>query len=420
MDWRQRARQSFRFPLCVGGAFSLVALGIGWQQTRRIGLVVANNGAALLCIREGRNTFQRGGVGKNTCLNLNKYSYTISFFIKGYFAGVLMSVRTNLHATRRTVLLSAAAVAFPTWTEAAESWPTKPIKMVHAFAPGSVTDNAGRMIAERLSQTIGQPVVVENRPGANMIIGTEWAAKQPADGHVMTIGTCDNMAINPNLYRNPGYRSEDFDPVTLIGMLPLAVMVPGNSRFNTFAEMKAEFTRTRKPLTFGTWGVGSFAHMVGEMIRMETGVNFEYVPFQGATPALNTLLGGHIDATLVSSGTGADHVLAKRLKALAVGAPTRFTTLSDVPTFTELGYPTVRAAQWHGVFVRAGGNKEIVEKIYLEVAKLLNDPKAKETLLKAGYARIDGRTPVEFAKFINEEVDVWGRVIKASGVTAER
>ena len=326
----------------------------------------------------------------------------------------------TLTATRRTILLSLAAASAPRWAQAADVWPSKPIKMVHAFAPGSVTDNSGRLIAEHLSQTLGQPVVVENRPGANMIIGTEWAAKQPADGHVMTIGTCDNMAINPNLYRNPGYRAADFDPVTLIGMLPLAVMVPGNSRFNTFADMKAEFTRTRKPFTFGTWGVGSFAHMVGEMIRMETGVEFEFVPFQGATPALNALLGGHIEATLISSGTGAGHVAGKRLKALAVGAPNRFSTMPEVPTFTELGYPAVRAAQWHGVFVRAGGNKDIVEKIYREVAKTLNEPKAKEQLLKAGYARVDGRTPAEFARFIDEEVAVWGRVVKASGVTAER
>lgn len=322
--------------------------------------------------------------------------------------------------TRRTLLMSLAAASLPKWAFAADAWPSKPIKMVHAFPPGSVTDNSGRLIAERLSQTLGQPVVVENRPGANMIIGTEWAAKQPADGHVMTIGTCDNMAINPNLYRNPGYKAADFDPVTLIGLLPLAVMVPGNSRFNSFAEMKAEFTKTKKPFTFGTWGVGSFAHMVGEMIRMETGVGFEYVPFQGATPALNQLLGGHIDATLISSGTGAEHVAGKRLKALAIGAPNRFNNMPEVPTFTELGYPSVRAAQWHGVFVRAGGNKEIIDKIYREVAKTLNDPKAKETLLKAGYARVDGRSPAEFAKFIDEEVAVWGRVVKASGVTAER
>ena len=326
----------------------------------------------------------------------------------------------TLTATRRTILLSLAAASVPRWAQAADAWPSKPIKMLHAFAPGSVTDNTGRLLAERLSQALGQPVVVENRPGANMIIGTEWAAKQPADGYVMTMGTCDNMAINPNLYRNPGYRAADFDPVTLVGTLPLAVMIPGNSRFNTFAEMKAEFAKTRKPLTFGTWGVGSFAHMVGEMIRMETGLGFDYVPFQGATPALNATLGGHIDVTLASSGTGAEHVIGKRLKAVAVGAPTRFAAIPDVPTFTELGYPNVRATQWHGVFVRAGGNKEIIEKVYREIAKVLNDPKSKETLTKAGYARIDGRSPAEFAKFIDDEVAVWGRVVKQSGVTAER
>lgn len=327
-----------------------------------------------------------------------------------------------LDGTRRNVLFSLAAAALPGWAlaQAGAPWPNRPIKMVHAFAPGSVTDNTGRLLAERLSQSLGQSVVVENRPGANMIIGTEWAAKQPADGHVMTLGTCDNMAINPNLYRNPGYRASDFDPITLIGLLPLAVMVPGNSRFNSFADMKAEYERTKKPISFGTWGVGSFAHMVGEMIRMETGVELQYVPFPGASPAVTAALGGHIDATLVSSGTGADMVAAGRMKALAVGGPERFATLPQVPTFVELGYPNLRAQQWHGVFVRAGGNKQIIERLYRDIRAVLDEPKAREQLLKAGYSRIDGRNPTDFARFIDDEVTVWGRVVRQSGVSVER
>lgn len=334
-----------------------------------------------------------------------------------------MAHRNFPHAVsgvRRAMMLSMAAAAMPSWAQASGSWPTRSIKLVHAFAAGSATDNTGRLLADRLSQSLGQPVVVENRPGANMIIGTEYAAKQAADGYTMTIGTCDNMAINPNLYRNPGYRASDFDAVTLIGMLPMVLMVPATSRFNTFAELKEEFARTRKGFTFGTWGVGSFAHMVGEMIRMETGVGFEYVPFQGASPAMNAILGGHIDITLASSGTAGDHLAAKRLKALAVGSSARMPGLPGVPTFSELGYPNVRATQWHGLFIRANGNKEIVEKVYSEVAKILQNPQSREQLTKAGYAGVDGRPPVEFAKFIEEQVSIWGRIVKVSGLTVER
>lgn len=334
-----------------------------------------------------------------------------------------MSPRNHPHAvysTRRTLLLSLIAATIPKWVQAAGSWPTKPIKLVHAFAAGSVTDNTGRLLADRLSQSLGQPVVVENRPGANMIIGTEYAAKQPADGYTMTMGTCDNMAINPNLYRNPGYRASDFDPVTLVGMLPLVLMVPATSRFNTFAEVKEEFSRTKRTLTFGTWGVGSFAHMVGEMIRIEAGLGFEYVPFQGASPAMSAILGGHIDITLASSGSASEHIAAKRLKAIAVGSPVRLPDIPAVPTFVELGYPKVRAMQWHGLFVRAGGNKEIVDRLYREVTKALGSPQTKEQLIKSGYAGIDGRSPAAFAKFIEDEVSTWGQIVKLSGVTAER
>lgn len=325
-------------------------------------------------------------------------------------------------ATRRAMLAAAAAMAAAplTGTRAADVWPSKPIRLVHAFAAGSVTDNTGRMLADRLGQSLGQPVVVENRPGANMIIGSEFAAKQPADGHTMIIGTCDNMAINPNVYRNPGYRAADFDPVTLIGPLPMTLLVPADSRFNSLADVKAEFARSRKPPTFGTWGVGSFAHMVGELIRMETGVGLEYVPFQGAAPAMTALLGGHIDMTINGSGAAADLLAGKKAKALAIGSPVRLPELPAVPTFAELGHPNLRATQWHGVFVRAGGNKEIIDRLYREVARALNDARSREQLMKAGYSRVDARSPAEFARFIDDEVALWGRIVKQSGISAER
>lgn len=157
-------------------------------------------------------------------------------------------------------------------------FPSRPLRLVHAFAPGSGTDNTGRTLADRLSARLGQPVVVENKPGANMIIGTEYAARQPADGHTLIMVTIDNLGINPNLYRNPGYSVSDFDPLTLIGFLPLVLVTPANSRFDSFEQLRRQVSASGQSAFFGTWGVGSVAHMYGSAHAHGDGLNLEFVP----------------------------------------------------------------------------------------------------------------------------------------------
>jgi tripartite-type tricarboxylate transporter receptor subunit TctC len=191
-------------------------------------------------------------------------------------------------------------------------------------------------------------------------------------------------------------------------------------KYNTLAELKQAAAETKKPFSFGTWGVGSVAHMIGELIRMEAGIPLDFIPFQGATPATTATLGGHVDLTVASAFTSATHFKGGKAKALAIGGTSRSPDLPQVPTFAELGYPRINSTQWHGIAVRAGGQRDIVDRLYKEVQAIFNEPQSQERILKSGYTKIDGRSPAAFAEFIAAETETWGRVVKASGVTAER
>ncbi len=327
------------------------------------------------------------------------------------------------NVSRRKIIVSAAASAAASlWPQAYAqgAYPNKALKLIHAFAAGSGTDNTGRALAERLSQKLGQPVVVENKPGANMILGSEYAARQPADGYTLIMVTLDNMGINPSLYRNPGYTSKDFDPLTLIGFQPLVLMSSSGFRYNSVRELRAAAAASKQPFSFGTWGVGSVAHMYGELLKAETGIPLNFIPFQGAAPATTAALGGHVDLTLVSVFTSATHIKAGNAKALAIGGAARNGDLPGVATFAEQGLPNVSGVQWHGISVRAGGNREIIDRLYAAVSEVLAEPATRERILKTGYSGIDGRSPAAFSSFITAEAQKWERIVKSSGVTADR
>lgn len=323
---------------------------------------------------------------------------------------------------RRTLVTgAAAALAFSCLgARAQSSYPNKPIKLIHAFAAGSGTDNSGRVLAERLAQRLGQPVVVENRPGANMILGTEYAAKQPADGYTMVMVTLDSFGINPNLYKNPGYSLKDFDALTLIGTFPLALMSASGFQYNNLKELAAAAKASGEPFTFATWGVGSVAHMYGELIKAETGIPFNFIPYQGASPATVAVLGGQVDLTLSSSFTFLPQSKAGKAKALAIGGTTRLPDLPQVATFADQGFDKIGALQWHGVAVRAGGNRQVIDKLYGALKEVMAEPETKEKLLKTGYSTIDARPPEAFASFMSAEAQKWASFVKASGVTVER
>lgn len=299
----------------------------------------------------------------------------------------------------------------------ADAFPSRALRQIHPFAPGSSTDTTGRLIAQGLAQRLGQPVVVENRRGANSIVGMELAARTPADGHTLVMIYPDSVAVNPELYSSLGYDVlRDFVPLTLIGKLPLALMGRANLEVDTLADLVALSQRAPEPLTFGIWGAGSANHMLMEMLRPISGLRVRYVPFQGAAPANNALLGGHIDLTMSSAVGAAGHLKDGKLKVYAVGGARRSARMPGVPTFAELGMQAFDAATWHGIAVRAGGPAGSVERLHRDIASVLQDPDNRTKLLSNGYEDIVAMAPDRFRDFIVAEKARWGKAVRDSGV----
>ena len=247
-----------------------------------------------------------------------------------------------------------------------------------------------------------------------MGIGTAYAAKQPNDGYTLLMVTLDSLGINPFIYPNIGYKPSDFDPITLVGQIPLVLLGPPDSKYQNFEALLRASKDDRKEFAMGTWGYGSVGHVAGVMIAQKTGLKFEYVPFQGAAPATQAVMGGHVDLTLVTPQTASDFVKSGRVKAFATGADSRLAELPDVPTFRELGYADVKAVQWHGLAARAGGNREIIGKIYAGCQSIFREKSLAEKILQVGYTKIDARSPADFDRFIREESESWGKLVKAT------
>jgi tripartite-type tricarboxylate transporter receptor subunit TctC len=306
--------------------------------------------------------------------------------------------------------LSSAAYAQPSVT----AYPSKTLKMVHAFSAGSGTDTCGRILSDGLSKDLQQSIVVENKPGASMMIGTAYAAQQAGDGYTLVMVTLDSLGINPFLYPNITYKAADFDPITLVGQIPLVLVSSTESKLADFTALVKASKAEGKEFAMGTWGHGSVGHVVGVLIAQQTGLKFSYVPFQGAAPAAQAVMGGHVDLSMQTPQIATELIRTGRAKAYAIGGDARVPDLPGVPTFKELGYPSVQAMQWHGMAARAGGNQAIVDKLYASCMTVLRNPDYAKRILQVGYTRIDGRSPAEFGRFIRSESDTWGKIVKTS------
>lgn len=301
---------------------------------------------------------------------------------------------------------------------AASSYPAKPIRMVHAFAAGSGTDVTGRILSEGLTRILGQSVVVENKPGASMMIGTGHAAKQPADGYTTLMVTLDSMGLNPYLYPNITYSVSDFDPITLVGQIPLVLVGSPNLEHDTFEGLVKASRDTNRSFTLGTWGYGSVGHVVGAMIAQQTGLKLEFIPFAGAAPSTQAVMGSHVDLAIITPQSAIETVKSGMAKAIATGGETRQPDIPETPTFKELGYPDLRAMQWHGFSARAGGDAAIIDKLYSSCLTIFKDPDLAAKILQVGYTELDGRSPKEFSEFIAAESAAWGDVAKSLGPAA--
>ena len=321
----------------------------------------------------------------------------------------------------RLLAVAGAAMTFLFTTGLAsaqtQGWPNRPIRMVVPYTPGGYTDYMARTVGQKLSDTLGQPIVFENRPGANSVIGADVVAKAAPDGY--TFGTVIAAhAVNATLNTKLPYDVlKDFTYVSLMSVAPLMMVAHPSSPADNIKELIALAKQKPGELNFASSGVGAAAHLTMEMFKSRAGVNLQHVPYKGTAPALTDILGNRINVMFDTVGAFTAHVNAGTLKAIAVTAKERMAAAPNVPTVAESGLPDFVAGTWAGVIAPAGTPKEIVNRVSGEIQKILGDPAMREQLAKLGYEAV-GNTPEEYAAFMRNEVALWAKVINDAGIKA--
>src|SRR5688500_14512665 len=315
----------------------------------------------------------------------------------------------------------ALLVAVASCTALAQSpWPTKPVRIVVAYPPGGGIDVMARQLADRLGSAWAQPVVVENKPGANTIVAADAVAKSPADGYTVLMTTDATFSINPHLYAKlPFDAQRDFIAVTtLVRLQQLRVAHPAlpADSLQDLVKLAKEKPGT---INYASYGSGSQPHLAGEMLKTKAGIDLVHVPYKGISLAVPAVMAGEVQLTFAGIATSTAPLKSGRIKAIAIGGPKRSPLFPDVPTFTELGYPEVETHAWFGFFLPAGSPREAVARIHADVKKILDEPEFRQKqLIDRGYEVI-GSTPEEFSVFLKTDFQSRGRAVKISGAKAE-
>ena len=321
-----------------------------------------------------------------------------------------MTLNRNLAAV--AVLASLCATAF------AQNYPARPIRMILGFAPGGSTDLVARVGAQKMSESWGQQVVVDNRPGANGIIGADLVAKANADGYSLLLSSIGPMAINASLYKMPYDIVADFAPVTYTGNVTNLLVVHPSVAATNVKELIALAKAQPGKLTFGSSGTGGAPHMAVELFRILAKVSVTHVPYKGGGPAMADLVGGQISGSFASMPSSIPFVRAGKLRALAVTAPKRSPVEPTVPTISEAGIPGFSVLDWQGLFTTGKTPPAVVNKLNAEVVRILALPDVVEKLAVAG-VEIQTSTPKEWGELVQSEIAKWSKVVKEAGVKVE-
>ena len=302
---------------------------------------------------------------------------------------------------------------------AAQIYPNRTITLVIPFAPGGSTSIVGRVIADKMSQLLGQSIVVDNRAGAGGTVGTKYVASSEPDGYTLLLGYTGTLAIGPSLYREVGYDPrKDFAPIGMIGNAPSAVVVHPSFPAKTIAELIAFAKANPGKVSFGSAGVGSVNHITGEYFARSAGITLVHIPYRGTGPALTDLLGGHIPMALAPIPPVHANVAAGLLRALAVTGKTRVALMPDVPTIAEAGLGGFEASLYYGLVAPAGTPRPIIDKLNTELRAALASDEVKKQLGADG-TEITPGTPEDYADFIDKDEKKWSELVKASGVEQE-
>jgi len=316
--------------------------------------------------------------------------------------------------------LLSVLLCFSCFAADAQSWPTKPVRIVVAYPPGGGIDVMARQIAEKVTPLWGQPVVVENKPGANTILATDSVAKSPADGHTILMTTDATFSINPHLYSKlPFDTQRDFIAVTMLVLLQQLLVAHPALPANTLPELIALAKAKPGSINYASYGSGSQPHLSGEMLKNKAGIDLVHVPYKGISLAVPAVMAGEVQLTFAGIATSMPQLKAGRIKAIAIGGPKRSPLLPEVPTFSELGYPEVETHAWFGFFLPAGSPREAVSRIHADVKRVLEEPEFRQKqLIDKGYDVV-GSSPEEFAAYIRKDSESRGRAVKISGAKAE-
>ncbi len=329
----------------------------------------------------------------------------------------------RLTSTRRQALglaLGLAGSLLPGMAISQGSYPVRPVRIIVPFAAGGTTDIFARLIGEKLSQSLGQQFVIENRGGAGGNIGADAVAKAEPDGYTLVMGTVGTHAINASLYAKMPYDPlTDFAPVAYAAGVPnLMVVNPKNVKATSVQEFIAEAKASQRKFNMASSGNGSSIHLSGELFKQITGVEMPHVPYRGSGPAINDLIGGQVDVMFDNLPSSIEHAKAGSLRALAVTSAQRSPALPDIPTLAESGLPGFEATSWFALFAPKGTPSEITAKLSQEVRKALDTPELRKRFADLG-GEIKPMSPEELMAYVRSEHEKWAKVVKAAGVKLE-
>lgn len=300
----------------------------------------------------------------------------------------------------------------------AQAYPSQPIRLIVPWPPGGGVDTTARQFVQPLSQRLGQPIVIDNKPGAGGNIGTELAVRAAADGYTLLMGSISPNAINVHLYSKlPFDPIKDFAPIIFVSSVPNILVVPANSPANSVADLIAMAKASPGKLNYASGGVGSSQHLAGALFKSATKIDVVHVPYKGTAPAEADLIAGFVSFMLDTTAS-LPFIAGGKMKALAVASKKRNPALPNVPTFDELGIPGVYSSSWYGLMAPAGTPRPIIDKLNAEMNQVLQMPDVRKKMTDFG-AEIGGGTPEEFALFIASEVKRYGPIVQESGAKAE-
>ena len=311
-----------------------------------------------------------------------------------------------------------AAVATATIAQAQQPYPSRPLRLILPFPPGGSTDLLGRALAERLGESLRQPVVPENRPGAGGNVGAEAAARSAPDGYTLVL-CAPSLAISPSLYRKLNYDPlRDLVPVALVATIPNLLVVHPSVPVRTLAELAQHARANPGKLNFGTGGPGTSNQLAADMFRSLTKTEIVLVPYKGAETAMLAVLSGQVQMVVIGTPASTTHVKSGKLRALALLGKERYPDLPDVPTAAESGMPEFEVDTWYGVLAPAGVPREIVARLNGDLVRIMRAPEMRERLAPMGIQPL-ASTPEEFGEFLKNEVARWGKVVREAGAQVE-